>query len=75
MRGNGNRIVSVLGDKRICQVNHVERKIGIATLLADGVPIHQQSAAHDHEVARRPDASSVLLRRSVLESVESGRVR
>ena len=73
MCGNGDCVVSVLCDERICQINHVEGKIGIAALFADGVPIHQQSTAHDHEVARRPDTSSMLLRQPVLESMESER--
>ena len=69
MRRNGDDIVSLLRDECIRQINHVEWKIGVSALLANGVPIHKQPTAHDHEVARRPDASSMFLSRSVLESM------
>lgn len=68
VRADADDVVALASDQRIRQVDDIQGDVAVSPLLIQRIPVHEESAPHDDQVARSPHALSLLLCRSLLEA-------
>ena len=68
-------VVALASNQRIRQVDDIQGDVAVSALLIQGIPVHEESAPHDDQVARSPHALSLFLCRSLLEPEGGGETK